>query len=166
MCDSPIRLKQERGTIYESGGRQLIHRWVDVPCGKCYPCIRTKRNDWIFRLTEQLNETPVAYFATLTYNNENLPTKADTGCSTLNYHDLQNYWKRLRKNNDDKLVYFAVGEYGTITKRPHYHAIIFNRFRAVFIHIFHYVTHGGRIDISNVYVTKRNITQSKQEHTN
>jgi hypothetical protein len=37
--------------------------------------------------------------------------------------------KRLRKKQskitDQKLKYYAVGEYGTKTKRPHYHAIIF-----------------------------------------
>lgn len=27
---------------------------------------------------------------------------------------------------DNKLIYFVVGEYGTHTKRPHYHALLFN----------------------------------------
>lgn len=125
MCDTPIRLQQERGTIYESGGRQLIHRWADVPCGKCLPCLRLKRNDWIFRLSEQLKEMPTAYFVTLTFDQEHLPF-TDRGVPTLDWDPITRYWKRLRKNTGRNLVYFCVGEYGTKTHRPHFHAIIYN----------------------------------------
>lgn len=34
--------------------------------------------------------------------------------------------KRLRKEHGKGLKYYACGEYGTETNRPHYHAIIFN----------------------------------------
>jgi len=39
--------------------------------------------------------------------------------------DVQNYFKRLRKTSKE-LKYYAVGEYGEKTNRPHYHAIVFN----------------------------------------
>lgn len=58
-------------------------------------------------------------FLTLTYNDDSLPEGG-----TLNPADLRNFWKRLR-NNTDKFRYFAVGEYGDKTQRPHYHAILF-----------------------------------------
>lgn len=49
-------------------------------------------------------------------------------------NDITQYMKRIRKEHDKMkhiegwkpLKYYAVGEYGGKTKRPHYHAIIFN----------------------------------------
>lgn len=43
----------------------------------------------------------------------------------LNKRDLQLFLKRLRRSN--RLRYFAVGELGERTKRPHYHAIVFGQ---------------------------------------
>jgi len=40
--------------------------------------------------------------------------------------DWQNFMKRLRKTQKEKIKYYAVGEYGTKNNRPHYHAIIYN----------------------------------------
>lgn len=63
-------------------------------------------------------------FVTLTYSEDNLPYwKNKKGYWHLNKKDLQNFFKRVRK--DWKIRYFAVGEYGEITGRPHYHAAIF-----------------------------------------
>jgi hypothetical protein len=45
---------------------------------------------------------------------------------TLELKDLQKFFKRLRKLSDKKLKYYAVGEYGSTKKRPHYHIILFN----------------------------------------
>ncbi len=58
-------------------------------------------------------------YVTLTYNDENLPAN-----NTLNKLHLVNFWKRLRKAGY-KFSYYACGEYGDKTHRPHYHAIIF-----------------------------------------
>lgn len=38
---------------------------------------------------------------------------------------LDAFIKRFRKNTNMKIKYYGVGEYGTHTKRPHYHLIIF-----------------------------------------
>lgn len=49
----------------------------------------------------------------------------------LNYVDVQNYIKRLRKNlfqqlgSYETLHYYAVGEYGPVHFRPHYHLLLF-----------------------------------------
>lgn len=60
-------------------------------------------------------------FLTLTYNDGNLPV--DLG---LHKRDLQLFFKRLRKDIENKKIkYFACGEYGERSSRPHYHAIIF-----------------------------------------
>lgn len=50
----------------------------------------------------------------------------------LDKRDLQLFFKRLRKahgkgnNNGRTIKYYAVGEYGGRTNRPHYHIILFN----------------------------------------
>lgn len=49
----------------------------------------------------------------------------------LNYVDVQNYIKRLRKNlslklgSYETLHFYAVGEYGPVHFRPHYHLLLF-----------------------------------------
>lgn len=47
----------------------------------------------------------------------------------LNYVDVQNYIKRLRKHLDrytnEKISFYAVGEYGPVHFRPHFHLLLF-----------------------------------------
>lgn len=69
-------------------------------------------------------------FVTLTYDDEHLPAN-----HSLTYVDFQLFMKRLRKyysHRDDynnlwrlPIRFFACGEYGDQTKRPHYHACLF-----------------------------------------
>lgn len=85
------------------------------------PCRIQRTSQWSLRL---MNELPYwnyeATFITLTYDNEHIPT--DFG---LHKEDLQKFWKRLRKDVDNKIKYYACGEYGDTYGRPHYHAIVF-----------------------------------------
>lgn len=60
-------------------------------------------------------------FITLTYDDETLPK---TG--SLVKDDMQKFMKRLRKwLEPNKVRYYACGEYGDDTNRPHYHSIMF-----------------------------------------
>lgn len=90
-------------------------------CGKCMPCRIQRTSEWSLRL---MNELPYwnyeATFITLTYDEEHLPS--DFG---LHKEDLQKFFKRLRKDLDYKIKYYACGEYGDKLGRPHYHAIVF-----------------------------------------
>lgn len=96
-----------------------------VNCGRCAKCLRKKQIDWCFRLNKELNASESACFLTLTYSDENL-TFADGGYSLVR-KDFQNFMKRLRKHaKKTKIKYYACGEYGDQTERPHYHAIVFN----------------------------------------
>lgn len=62
-----------------------------------------------------------ASFITLTYRDEDLPANA-----SLDKPELQRFLKRLRKSLENRPIkYYASGEYGENTQRPHYHAIIF-----------------------------------------
>lgn len=71
-----------------------------------------------------------AHFITLTYDTAHVPI-TNNGFMSLSKRDIQLFMKRLRKankkaGNDNKLSYYVCGEYGGKTRRPHYHAIIFN----------------------------------------
>ncbi len=108
---------------------QKLQKTVNVPCGKCHHCLQKRRGQWAFRLQQELKTAHTASFITLTYDEDQIP-RTECGWPTLEPKDLQNFWKRLRKytayHHQHKIKYLAVGEYGTQTKRPHYHAITFN----------------------------------------
>lgn len=80
----------------------------------------------------ELENHDSAWFVTLTYRPEDDPIACDpeTGEAldwlTLRKRDLQLFFKRLRKAYpSDHIRYFAAGEYGDQTFRPHYHCIIY-----------------------------------------
>lgn len=94
-------------------------------CGRCINCRVNYTSMWALRLLYELSEHNGASFITLTYSDENRPGQ-------LVKKDLQDFWKRLRRNLDSelhefapKIRYYACGEYGSRTKREHYHAIVF-----------------------------------------
>lgn len=99
---------------------------IPVPCGRCYDCRLRSVNQWVFRLQQEEKRSTSSYFVTLTYDTEVVPISRN-GFMTLDYTDVQKFWKRLRKLPTSKhLRYFVVGEYGGKRMRPHYHAIILN----------------------------------------
>lgn len=117
MCLAPITLKRETKTM--QGSLTNV-----VPCGKCPRCLKRRLNAWAFRLVKEMEQSTSAIFLTLTY--ENAPTSFN-GHHTLIKSDYQKFTKRLRKNlQNSNIKYYACGEYGTTTQRPHYHAIVFN----------------------------------------
>lgn len=66
-----------------------------------------------------------ACFLTLTYSQETIPLTTN-GAVTLKRADLSGFLKRLRSHlKAVKLRFFAIGEYGETTHRPHYHLILF-----------------------------------------
>lgn len=93
---------------------------VSVPCGKCLACLSNKRSDWAFRLEQEHKYSTSAWFVTLTYDEKH-------NCGSLVKKHVQDYLKRLRKKDEgNRIRYYAVGEYGTISGRPHYHLLLFN----------------------------------------
>ncbi|AXH74468.1 MAG: replication initiator protein [Microviridae sp.] len=97
------------------------------PCGICPKCKARHVSAWSFRLLQELRVCSSAHFITLTYDQSNVPTDF-FGNLNLSKRDLQLFFKRLRKAQKSALSvkYFAVGEYGGNTRRPHYHIILFN----------------------------------------
>jgi hypothetical protein len=80
---------------------------------------------FIFRLVKEGERSNSALFITLTYDTDYVPITSN-GFMNLNLQDLQKFFKRLRKRTNEKIKYYAVGEYGSNKKRPHYHIILFN----------------------------------------
>lgn len=152
----PIYLKEP--LLLDNGTTTGI---IYVMCGKCARCLQRRKMEWSFRMNEERKISKTAYFVTLTYNTENVPyattyynkktKKTDIlkqyRYKTLNKHDLEKFFKKLRKNqknsettlehlrnnlkNEDKIKYYACGEYGSQRNRPHFHAILYNTSRAV-----------------------------------
>lgn len=109
---------------------------VKIPCGKCIGCRLDYSRQWANRcmLEAQYHPKDTVWFATITYNNKYVPkvttVDPDSGkqvpALTLRKRDFQLWMKRLRRAfSDDKIRFFASGEYGSETFRPHYHAILF-----------------------------------------
>lgn len=103
---------------------------MQFPCGKCYDCKGRRVSGWSFRLMKEAERSSSALFVTLTYDTSFVPI-TERGFMSLKKKDFQDFIKRLRskmyeRKNKEKIKYYACGEYGGKTKRPHYHAILFN----------------------------------------
>lgn len=113
VCTKPIRLST----------KEILRKFpegLEVPCGKCLACRTKKRQEWSTRMIHELSNHKDSVFITLTYQGEEYEQ------GSLCKSDLQKFFKRLRKNiTPKKIRYFACGEYGDKTQRPHYHSIIF-----------------------------------------
>lgn len=92
-----------------------------VPCAKCLNCRMNERRRTTARLLLESFEHAENSFVTLTYSPENLPANGNV-CA----RDVQLFLKRLRERVAPvRFRYFAVGEYGGVGQRPHYHALLF-----------------------------------------
>lgn len=101
---------------------------LSIPCGKCLGCRMDRARAWKVRLVHEADDFPdQTWFVTLTYRDECLPVTKD-GEPTLRKDDLQRFMKRLRTYSGRKWRYYAVGEYGGLYKRPHYHLVLFGSF--------------------------------------
>lgn len=114
QCANPI-------IIQKNLPRDKYPYGLEVPCGKCVLCRIAKRREWSLRLLHENDFWEKSVFITLTYDDDHRPKN-----NSLVKRDLQLYFKRLRKNIfPANIKYYACGEYGEITHRPHYHAILF-----------------------------------------
>lgn len=160
-CDWPIYVDSHKDVAKGGTGR------VPVPCGRCAVCQKNRVSSWVFRMQQEEKISTSSYFVTLTYA-DGMAKVTPNGRLTLDKRHLQLFFKRLRKLNHEKIRYYAVGEYGSTTERPHYHLILFNVDDLSYIEKA-WVSHNkhdktdtlrGTVDIGNVsgasirYVTK------------
>lgn len=102
---------------------------LQLPCGICFGCRIQRTRHWAIRCTHEAATWRENLFITLTYDDEHLDWR-----QTLNKKHLQRFLKRLRRrqkgaqelSGNRPIRFFAAGEYGDQTERPHYHALLFN----------------------------------------
>lgn len=122
--------KGEYRKIYDNKvspyAQKVIRESIEIPCGDCVECKLAYSRMWADRIMLEAKSWNDSYFLTLTYNNEHLPFTYD-GLMTLQPKDLQDFIKRLRRHKEPDIIrFFACGEYGDQSNRPHYHGIFFN----------------------------------------
>lgn len=105
----------------------IVPMFLAIPCRKCALCRKRNAREWMFRaVAETQHSRTVPYFITLTYNNLHRPSDG------VNKEDVQKFLKRLRQilardhGFTEEIRYFAAAEYGSHTKLPHYHLILWN----------------------------------------
>jgi len=125
-CYSPLtgyssRHPTEKGKfkIVFNRSAGYVDKPMSVPCGNCIGCRIDRSRMWALRCTHEARMHSTSCFVTLTYDDDHLPP-----AQTLVKKHLQDFFKRLRKKGY-VFRYFAAGEYGDQTQRPHYHAILF-----------------------------------------
>ncbi len=117
-CFHPLRAFRSSNGAVSLGREPPDCKPLSLPCGGCLGCRMDNARAWALRCHLELQSHDDAVFSTLTYAPDNVPP-------TLRKSDLQAFLKRLRKRAPNRVRFFASGEYGDQTARPHYHAILY-----------------------------------------
>lgn len=91
-----------------------------LPCGHCRHCRMSRSREWYVRLYHESTYHDKQCFATLSYNDDNLPEDVQ-----LHPEDVTLFLKKIRNNTKSKIKYYISGEYGDEYGRPHWHCILF-----------------------------------------
>lgn len=94
-----------------------------LPCGQCIGCRLERSRQWAIRCVHEAQMHERNCFITLTFSDEELSKRSFP--ESLDVRDFQLFMKRLRKRFGNGIRFFHCGEYGSLRKRPHYHACIF-----------------------------------------
>lgn len=141
----PVGIRDTGTTIYKvtsydtecvlDRNGKLVTESIDIPCGHCVGCLLHRSKEWADRCMLEAKYHEQNSFITLTYDDEHIKQLyhlddsdklIDKDFYSLNKRHLQLFFKRLRERlSPIKIRYFACGEYGSRSFRPHYHAIIF-----------------------------------------
>lgn len=140
-CDSPMMAV--KGDLQESGKYKykFIGRYtpetlkthpdaIPIPCGHCVGCRLDYAKQWADRMVLEMDYSKKAVFVTCTYDEDNVPrvVDPDTGEAfmSLEKKDSAQFLKRIRNLYDKGTIrFYCSGEYGSLTKRPHLHYILF-----------------------------------------
>lgn len=127
---SDLRTKKKRIEFKSHYENKKGYERIMLPCNQCIGCRVQRSKNWALRCMHESMMWQDNCFITLTYKDETLPMDG-----SLCPRDFTLFMKRLRKkyNGSKKdsrgqypIRYFQCGEYGTLFKRPHHHACLFN----------------------------------------
>lgn len=138
-CVRPLEGYRAPGGRFTYDVKQSVAgQHLTLRCGRCINCRLLRSSQWAARMIHELKEPPrfpssharageymvepgVGSFITLTYDDGSLPIGG-----TLVKSHFQDFMKRLRSRLDPiRIRFFHCGEYGEVSGRPHYHAVIF-----------------------------------------
>jgi len=117
-CYHPTDVMVQRKTLY--GKKKYTGTLMTVPCGNCIGCRAEQGRQWAVRMMHEVRMHESSLFVTLTLADEFLNENVE-----LCPKDFQGFIKGLRKTQERRISFFGCGEYGGITNRPHYHAVLF-----------------------------------------
>lgn len=122
-----LNMKDDYETKY---GFDIERPHAFLPCRQCPVCAQSIKKDWTIRIIHEAQYHEVNCALTLTFSPEVLEQRKPMKWSVYK-SDVTKFIKKLRtyinryENSDVKIKYYAAGEYGSKTNRPHYHIIIF-----------------------------------------
>lgn len=120
-CTSPKKagfLSDGKTLTFSSNKASKEFASFEIPCRKCINCRLSYAREWSIRAMHEAQMHPENSFITLTYETLDSPK--------LQYSDWQEFAKKLRRSQNQKIPILVCGEYGEKNKRPHWHAILFN----------------------------------------
>lgn len=114
-----VPVPSKSGIVFRDADARNVEL-LEVPCGQCMACRIRRATEWSCRILHEItvSDSKEACFVTLTIDDDSL-----CGDSLIK-RSVQLFIKRLRKFLDVPIKYYAVGEYGDLFQRPHYHLII------------------------------------------
>lgn len=126
-CYSPLdawpAAPPARGVVFSPRSSYAGAQAIALPCGRCIGCRLARASQWATRIAHEASLYSHNSFLTLTYSDAFLPSD-----ESVSVRELQLFMKRLRKHFEPaKIRFVGCGEYGSVTKRPHYHVILFNQ---------------------------------------
>ena len=118
-CTRPLKgYRTPAGKIvFRKPGIDSTH--VRVSCGQCMSCRLRKSADWAIRSVHESRCHDKNSFLTLTFADEHYPEDGSV------HKEVMSAFVRRMRRRGKLLRYFACGEYGGLTGRAHYHALIF-----------------------------------------
>lgn len=120
------------GKHYTAASVEDLQKWtassfeeMPVRCGKCYNCVKAKSRGLVARCVAESRMHSDSSFVTLTVDDDNI-SRIFGESHSLSHRPFQLFLKRLRKRfGVPGIKYMMCGEYGELSCRPHYHAILF-----------------------------------------